>query len=363
MHPPRIAAAAILNETGQTLQWAALLGLSALLAGLFMALGLPAALLMGPMLAGIAITASGGRIGLSEPLFALAQGLVGCMIGGMLSTMMAAAPTGDGHWGVAIGGALLVIVISTILSWFLNRLGVLPGTTALWGLSPGAATVMAVMSEGYGANSQIVALMQYLRLVLVVVIASTTARILGANTHHALADAYWLAPVRWGPFAATMALAVAGALIALRLRIPAGGLLLPLFAGAGLIEMGWLQVELPPLLLALGYAAIGWRIGLRFTPATLLLAAKALPQILACTLALILSCAGLAALLVVEAGIDPLTAFVATSPGGADTAAIIAASSHKIDAGFVMTMQTVRFVAVLFAAPALARALSRRAPR
>ena len=339
-------------------QWAALAGLSTLLAGLFTLLGLPAALLMGPMLAGIAVTAQGGGIDLPNPIFLLAQGVLGCMIGGMLYKMLGSAPSG--HWGVIIAGALSVIGISTALGWFLNRLGVLPGTTALWGLSPGAATVMTVMSEAYGANSQIVALMQYLRLVLVIIIASVTARMLGASSHHTMDGAYWLAPVQWMPFAETLALAVLCPLLAVRVGFPAGGLLLPMAAAIPLTRLGWLQIELPPMLLAVSYAAIGWRIGLRFTPSLLLQAAKALPQILACTLALILACGGLAFLLVVGLGIDPLTAYLATSPGGADTAAIIAASSHQIDAGFVMTMQTVRFLAVLVLGPALARVLSRR---
>jgi len=339
-------------------QWAALFGLSAALAGLFTLLGLPAALLMGPMLAGIAVTALGGRVDLPDRGFVLAQGLVGCMIAGMMAKMLDGPASG--HWGLILVGSLSVIVISTILGWFLDRLRVLPGTTALWGLSPGAATVMTVMSEAYGANSQIVALMQYLRLVLVVMIASTTARLLGAESRHALSGAYWLAPVDWPSFAETLALAIAGPVLAIRLGFRAGGLLLPMAAGIPLTHFGLLHIELPPLLLAVGYAVIGARIGLRFTPALLLQAARALPQILACTLTLILTCGGLALLLVKFAGIDPLTAYLATSPGGADTAAIIAASSHQIDAGFVMTMQTVRFLAVLVLGPALARALSSR---
>jgi uncharacterized membrane protein AbrB (regulator of aidB expression) len=56
----------------------------------------------------------------------------------------------------------------------------------------------------------------------------------------------------------------------------------------------------------------------------------------------------------VFAGIDPLTAYLATSPGGADSVAIIAASSN-VDAAFVMSMQTLRFLGVLLAGPALAR--------
>jgi uncharacterized membrane protein AbrB (regulator of aidB expression) len=59
-------------------------------------------------------------------------------------------------------------------------------------------------------------------------------------------------------------------------------------------------------------------------------------------------------------GIDPLTAYLATSPGGADSAAIIAASSGKADALFVMTMQMIRAIAVLFLGPPLAKFVARR---
>jgi membrane AbrB-like protein len=85
-----------------------------------------------------------------------------------------------------------------------------------------------------------------------------------------------------------------------------------------------------------------------------------LPQILLCTFALIALCGGLAALLVKFAGIDPITAWLATNPGGADTAAIIAASSQNVDAGFIMTMQTVRFLSVLLFGPLIAKFLSNR---
>ncbi len=62
---------------------------------------------------------------------------------------------------------------------------------------------------------------------------------------------------------------------------------------------------------------------------------------------------GLAWLLTEFAGIDPLTAYLATSPGGMDSVAIIAASS-KVDVSFVIALQTVRFVFVLILGPPLA---------
>ena len=40
----------------------------------------------------------------------------------------------------------------------------LPGTTAVWGSSPGAATAMVLMAEAFGADARLVAFMQYLRV-------------------------------------------------------------------------------------------------------------------------------------------------------------------------------------------------------
>jgi membrane AbrB-like protein len=89
-------------------------------------------------------------------------------------------------------------------------------------------------------------------------------------------------------------------------------------------------------------------------------AAGVLSVIMACSLALIAVCGGVGAVLVGVAGIDPLTAYLATSPGGADSVAIIAASSN-VDVRFVMAMQMARFVAVLAIGPLAARFFARRA--
>jgi uncharacterized membrane protein AbrB (regulator of aidB expression) len=57
-------------------------------------------------------------------------------------------------------------------------------------------------------------------------------------------------------------------------------------------------------------------------------------------------------------GTDPLTAYLATSPGGADSVAIIAASS-PVDVPFVMAMQVARFILVMLAGPFLAKRVAR----
>ena len=63
----------------------------------------------------------------------------------------------------------------------------------------------------------------------------------------------------------------------------------------------------------------------------------------------------IAFVLVHEMGVDPLTAYLATSPGGMDTVAIVAIAAGNVDISFVMTMQALRFLFVLIAGPPIAR--------
>jgi membrane AbrB-like protein len=70
-------------------------------------------------------------------------------------------------------------------------------------------------------------------------------------------------------------------------------------------------------------------------------------------------CGGIGAVLTQFADVSPLTAYLATSPGGADAVTIIAASS-PVDVPFVIAMQTARFIVVLLVGPTLASFIARR---
>jgi membrane AbrB-like protein len=308
--------------------------------------------MLGPLLAAIVVASNGGKVRMPLTPFVVAQGIVGCLIAKMVPLSI----VGDvlGHWFLFSVGVLAVVAISTLIGWLMTRWQVLPGTTALWGTSPGAASVMTIMAESYGADVRLVALMQYGRVVMVAVIAAFVTRAFGASPAHAPAAIVWFPPVDWLALGETLALAVVGPLIARRLNIPAGAFLVPMIAGIVLTHMGWMSVELPTWLLAASYAMVGWNVGLRFTRPLLIHAARALPRVLACIFAMIVMCGGVAWLMVLAIGVDPLTAYLATSPGGSDSVAIIAASSN-VDVSFVMAMQTVRMIAVLFIGPVLTK--------
>jgi len=339
-------------------QWAAVFALSLLFLAALEALHLPAALLLGPMIAGILFAAGGGTIRVPGVLYGGAQAIVGVMIArslpfSHLGNILA-------NWPVLLLGVGSTVIVAATIGWLLTRWHVLPGTTAIWGSSPGAASTMVVMAEAFGADVRLVAFMQYLRVMCVAGTASLIASLTMTASGHRLPPVDWFPAFEVKGFVATLAVCWGSGFLAHRFKIPAGGLLVPMVAAIVLSEAGLLDIVLPPWLLAASYALFGWAIGLRFTRAILLHATRALPRLLGAILVLISICAGFGVVLSYVAGIDPLTAYLATSPGGADSVAIIAASS-KVDVPFVMTMQMARFLAVTATGPALARLLAGKA--
>jgi hypothetical protein len=346
------------------LRWIALVALSIVLAAVFDHLGLPASRLLGPMVAAIALAVLGAEVQVPRIAFVAAQGVVGCLIArGVPGNLLASLSE---HWAVFILGVLAVTVLANTLGWLLSQWNVFPGVTAIWGSAPGAASAMMIMAEAYGADARLVAFMQYLRVVCVSVCASLVAHWWtgqsGAPAVVAPSASLLLAPAHWGHFAITVAVAIAGSVLGTRLRLPAGALLIPLVGGVLVQDVLQIPIELPPLLLALAYAFVGWAIGVRFNKQTLATTVRSLPKVLASILVLIALCGALAAALVRWAGVDPLTAYLATSPGGADSVAIIAASS-PVDVPFVLTMQVLRLLFVMATGPAIARFLSKHFDR
>jgi len=317
---------------------------------------LPAALLLGAMAAAILVAVFEASLAVPQWPFVLAQGLIGCLVARsigpeILATMLQ-------QWPLFLVGVCSVLVISTSLGALLARFRVLPGTTAVWGSAPGAATVMVLMSNGFGGDPRLVAYMQFLRVIMVAFVASLVARLMVAPDGGVRAAVHWFPAVAAGPLWATLALVVIGAIVGAWSKLPAGALLVPLVGGIVLSCTHVITITLPPWLMAGSYALVGWSIGLKFTREIVLYAARVFPTIAASTITLIALCGGLGWLLHVVVGTDPLTAYLATSPGGADSVAIIAASS-PVDMPFVMAMQMARFIIVMLLGPTLAKTVAR----
>lgn len=338
-------------------RWLALALGSALLSALLLAWHMPAAILLGCMVVAMAFSARGVRLAVPRSVFGWGQGLLGCLMAASLQPQR----LGDvlERWPVFLGATVLLIAASSALGWWLMRRQVMPGTTAVWGMAPGAASAMVVMAEEYGADARLVAFMQYTRVVVVTLVAALVARVAGAHVVLDAGAVRWLAVESPAHLLVTAVLVLGGAGLARWRAIPGGAMVLPLL-GAALAQLlwGW-GPELPPALMALAYAAIGWSVGLRFTPDILRHAWRALPQVLA-AIGMLMAVGLLTGLAVMAStGLDLLSAYLATSPGGADSMAVIAATS-AVETAFVMAMQLARFLIVLVAGPFVARWVARR---
>ena len=347
-----------LKRTPPLFHWIALLALSLGLALAFDAVRLPAALLLGAMLAAIAVAIADGSPHVTRKPFVMAQGVVGCLVArGITPEILGSLRE---NWLLFVSVTVLIVFACAGMGWILARRKVLPGTTAVWGCSPGGASVMTVMADAYGGDMRLVAVMQYMRVVIVTLLATIVSHLWvgGAHPEHGVFS-NWLVGVSWVDLAATLLLAGGASLVANALRIPGGPLLVPLAVGSFLQAKGLVTITLPPWILTPAYIALGWSIGLRFTRQSLVQVARALPSIVAAISCLILACAGIALALTQIASVDPLTAYLATSPGGLDSVAIIAATSG-VDIPFVMAFQTARLLLVIATGPALARFMARR---
>ncbi|CDX32329.1 putative membrane protein [Mesorhizobium sp. ORS 3359] len=338
-------------------QWLALLVFSLLFAGALELAALPAALLIGPMLAAILAGTNGATVRVPRPPFASAQAIVGCLVANSISADI--FPAFYKEWPLFLGVVVATVAASSLLGWLISRWRILPGTTAIWGSSPGAATAMVLMAGAFGADQRLVAFMQYLRVIFVSMTAALVARMWVDTSGVEAPPIVWFPPIDALAFAATIGIAIVGGLAGKLVRLPSPFFLGTFIFGA-VIHLGLgVPMQLPPWLLAISYAMVGWSIGLNFTRPILRHAARALPQIIGSIVALIAFCGGMAFVISRLLGIDPLIAYLATSPGGMDSVAIIAAAARNVDISFVMALQSARFLVVLLIGPSVARLVAR----
>jgi uncharacterized protein len=347
--------------------WLVLIALAFLFVALLRAADMPAAFLLGPMIAAIIVAVSGVRARVHRFVIIAAQAILGCLIAAAINRELIDIIAA--HWEIFVAFSIATIVITAVLGLWVARSGWLPGTTGIWGLSPGAASAMVLLADEYGADKRMVAMMQYSRIVLVALVAILLAKVIGhpgLPGHVPLASSpatHWLTFPPLLSLVEMLVLAAGSAAIAIYFGKGSVALFIPAFAGAALQAAGFVHITVPPLLATLAFCSIGVYVGLSFTREALIHSLRALPAMLVAILAMILLC-GLLSLLLAELlpGTDPLTAYLAMSPGGID-AAVIIASQASVSLPLILAAQFVRLLFVIAGAPALAKWLARRHQR
>ena len=332
-----------MRATSRTFRsWVVVVVLTVVVSIGFSLLRLPSPWLFGSLVAGMAhALLASEELDVPPLAFRVGQALVGAVIGALvqLATLLRIASDWPSVVLVTFGTLAISVAAGRLLA--LDR-DVSPVTGAFALVAGGASGIVALARE-LGADDRVVTIVQYLRVLLVLL----AMPLVTGFVFHPPTGAGSLAGshTRWLPDLTFVVLAVViGLLLQRVVTAPATALLGPMLVAVALSASGVLgHVSVPTALENLGYALIGVRVGLRFTRASLRSIARMLPVATVLIVAVIVACALLGVLLSEVTGVDPLTAYLATTPGGLFAVLATAADSGS-DVTYVLAVQVIRVV-------------------
>jgi membrane AbrB-like protein len=321
-------------------------------------LGLPSPSLFGGLVAGLVrALALRSRIEVPAAATTAAQAVIGVAIGALLD--LATLRAVGANWLPV----LLVTIATLLLSLAAGQLlqlqrGISPVTGAFAMIAGGASGII-VMARELGADQRMVAVLQYLRVLLIVVLMPVVATTLyGATSAPGgppdVSGTGWPAGLLF-----TVGCAVAGLVAGRVVPLPAMSMLGPMIVAAVVLLTGLTHdAQVPALVQDAAFLLIGLQVGISFTRGSLRMIGRALPLALAAILALIVASAGLGAVLAVVTDTSALDGYLATTPGGL-YAVLATATDSGANATFVLAVQVLRLFVMLLSAPLIARWLRR----
>lgn len=344
-------------RASQTARWFVVCGALVAVAVGFTRAGLPSPYLLAAFAVGIAYALL-ARPALEVPRSAAvaAQGVIGVTAGSYLQRSTVAAV--GGHLLPIMAVSALTVALSVAAGLVLARVSPVDRATAAFGMIAGGAAGIIALSRELGADERLVAVMQYVRVLIIVAVTPAIAiGVFGMSraTHGPAAGAAWSTH---GAIWVAAALA-AGLALARALRLPGGSILGPMLLSAA-VSLAYRPLVGPvPLVLAdAAFAAIGLDVGLRFTGRALREAGELLPRSIAVIVAMLVVSAGFGAGLAAAAHVSMLDGYLATTPGGL-TAVIALTAGSNANTTFVVSVQVIRTFLMLAATPSLARWLAR----
>ncbi|TQS40971.1 AbrB family transcriptional regulator [Cryptosporangium phraense] len=352
---------ASLGEETTLRTWIFVAAATTALAYAFTALGLPSATLFAALLVGVVVSVRPFRsrwpdhppVKLPSLANRLAQACIGVLIGALVQPSAIGALASD--WLIVLAATLATLVISVLGGILLGLHRDLDPITGSFSLVAGGASGLTAISSELGADQRVVAVVQYLRVLIIVVAMPAVASALPAG-HHGPAQL----PTQHGSLLFTAVCVTAGLLLARYLpKIPAVSLLGPMVLAAVLTATGLsAHATVPGPVEQVAYALIGLQVGLSFTRESLKAVRRVLPLAITLVVALIVATAAVGIPLLSLAGASPLDGYLATTPGGL-YAVLATATSTGADTTLILTVQVLRLLVMLLLAPAVAALLSR----
>lgn len=313
-------------------------------------LRLPAAWMSGALVAVVLSTFGGLRVEVPLALRQLTFVLLGLIMGSAVTpdTLRLMA-----NWPGSMAG--LVLLIPAIIAGIMAYLVLVERwdrTSAFYAAVPGAMSYVMAMSLKSSADMRGVTVVQSVRLIVLVAALPSLIVLMGLGQIRPVAQP----PVGalWWEIPALLAASLAAGLAADRIGVPGGATVGAMVASAILHGTGLVVATMPPWVHIIGFVAIGVLIAERFSGTSLReLRALLWPSLAAFMIGTVISIiiAGAVSL----AFAIPLGKMVlAYAPGGIEAMAVLAFALDQ-DPAFVGAHHIVRFVAIAFCLPLMAR--------
>ena len=322
--------------------------------------GLPAPWLLAGLAGGLAVALSrGGALELPQAPIAASQAVVGVTLGASIAPSSLGGIAGA--WWIVLALVAATLASSVAVAFGLARLTGIDRTTAALGMLPGAAPALVAVGDEVDADARLVATMQYGRVLIVIATVLLVALLLGSGAAPPGAGpARAASPAGLEAVVAAALAAAAGGLLARLARAPAASLVGPLALSALATVTGVVALAVPAVVADAAFVVVGASVGLRFDRASVRRAGRLAPAMAGAVVVLSVVCAALGLALLAALDTDPLTAYLATTPGGISSV-LAAAFDSGADLTIVVAVQTLRLMVLALAAPFAARGLGRAA--
>jgi membrane AbrB-like protein len=344
----------------QVRRWALLGSLAAAASLALAAVHAPTPSLLGPLVVGIAFALRApGAIEAPPAWLVWAAGVVIGVTAGV-SIVSSALHDLAADWAPVLGLCIVTLLLSIALGLALERIARLDRATALLGMLSGGAPAMIAIADDLDADVRLVAVVQYLRLLLIVALTPLVVDVI-FQPDHVLARGG--AEIDWPATVAVIAGCGVLSALARPLRIPGGAIVVSTVAAATVTATGLVEpLTMPRPLVDVALAVLGLEVGLRFTPRSLRQAGRLTPIAALLTATLIAVCGLLGVVAAELAGVTWLEGYLAGTPGGL-SAVLAITLAVDVPSGFAVPVQVVRMLITVILGPLIIRWLVLRQRR
>jgi hypothetical protein len=321
---------------------------------LFNWIQIPVGWLLGPMIVGIFYAIAQGHSQPLPPIFmTLGKAFVALTTAARFSPETLSIVTT--YPIPVVLGLLLTGILSLFHGYLLSRWGGIDRVTGLLSFIPGAASSIVAIAEEMGADAVAITVLQYVRVLLVMLIIPGVVSLLFPVTSIPeislpLAEAASPSlPLIGNLFILALCCAI-GILFGKQFRLPASGFLGTFILGLVVFWTSPEMIEVPQWLFATGLLFVGLSIGLKFDWKTVKTLWKAVLVDIALVLSLIVFCLAIGYGFHLLTQVDTGTAILGLTPGGIE-AMIATVMQTEGDIGLVLALQLSRMLTIILVAP------------